>query len=145
MARIESLSSIERKLEKLDDQEARLAKRKAQLKAQAAAARNRAKARERKQRNHALWVMGGLVEYHFLDGDWASVDLTELDGKLAEAGESLGAACRSGASRTADEANAYVRNWESVRAAAKRAQAQAAKAAPQEIPSNSGNSAQEED
>lgn len=145
MARIESLSSIERKLEKLDDQEARLAKRKAQLKAQAAAARNRAKARERKQRNHALWVMGGLVEYHFLDGDWASVDLTELDGKLAEAGESLGAACRAGGARTPDEANAYVRNWESVRAAAKRAQAKAAKAASQEIPSNSGNPAQEED
>lgn len=145
MARTESLSSIAKKLDKVHSQKVELAKREARLKKQAAAARSRARAREREQRDHALRVMGGLVEYHILGGDWVSVDLDELDGKLAEAGESLGAACRSGASRTADEANAYVRNWESVRAAAKRAQAQAAKAASQESLSNSENSAQEED
>lgn len=145
MARTESLSSIAKKLDKLHSQKVELAKREARLKEQAAAARNRAKARERKQRNHALWVMGGLVEYHFLGGDWASVDLDELDGKLAEAGESLGAACRVDGERAADEANAYVRNWESVRAAAKRAQAKAAKAALQEPLSDSGNPAREED
>lgn len=117
MGRTESLSAIEKKLAKLENQEAELAKRKAQLNAQAADARNRAKARERKQRTHMLIVLGGLVESHILHGDWTKADVAEFEAYLMKYGK-MGPAqrCCRAEERTAAEANADVRAWEKEKA-----------------------------
>lgn len=116
MPRVESSASIEKKLEALERQKKALAEREAQLKAQAADARNRAKARERKQRNHALIVLGGLCESYVFHGDWTTADPKAFEAYLKKYGKMAPAQRCCTEARPAADANAAIRAYEKEKA-----------------------------
>lgn len=68
----------------LDD----LVKKRDQLNARIKAEQAKERAAERKARNHALMVLGGLVE-HASGGDWREIDYARLDALLHKSSESL--------------------------------------------------------
>lgn len=68
----------------LDD----LVKKRDQLNARIKAEQAKERAAERKARNHALMVFGGLVE-HATGGDWREIDYARLDALLHKSAESL--------------------------------------------------------
>lgn len=103
MTRAKNIESLERQLEQLKQKEK-------QLKAQKQALIARNKAKERKQRNHALIVLGGFVE-SACGGDWKSIDYKKLDKMLHKYSENyLKVATEEG--RTADEATEALRTYE---------------------------------
>lgn len=90
--------------EEIDEQIARLKARKQQILQQQ-------RQRERKQRNHALMVLGGMVE-SACGGDWKSINYYDLDEYLHQWSKAMKRACLDQAD-TADDANAHVREFES--------------------------------
>ena len=86
---------------KLDD----LIRRREQLDAQIRDARVRQEKADRKARNHAMMVLGGMVEAA-TGGDWRKIDFASLDRAIYESGEKLAAATRPQPLETADATKA---------------------------------------
>lgn len=87
-----------------------LEERKARLEAQIARLKRMRSAEERKARNHALAVIGGLVVRHAPGGDWKSVDWDALAGFVARHADDI-AACSAERLET-DAAKKRLREWE---------------------------------
>lgn len=66
--------------------------------------------RERKARNHALMVAGGLVIKHAPDGDWKNIDWDALAAWLNKYGYKI-TECKAESLET-DDAYKRLRNWE---------------------------------
>lgn len=86
---------------RLDD----LIRRREQLDAQIRDARVRQEKADRKARNHAMMVLGGMVEAA-VGGDWRKIDFTSLDRAIYESSEKLAAATRPQPLETADATKA---------------------------------------
>lgn len=86
---------------KLDD----LIRRREQLDAQIRDARVRQEKADRKARNHAMMVIGGMVEAA-AGGDWRKIDFASLDRAIYESSEKLAAVTRPQPLETADATKA---------------------------------------
>lgn len=86
---------------RLDD----LIRRREQLDAQIRDARVRQEKADRKARNHAMMVIGGMVEAA-VGGDWRKIDFTSLDRAIYESSEKLAAATKPQPLETADATKA---------------------------------------
>lgn len=86
---------------RLDD----LIRRREQLDAQIRDARVRQEKADRKARNHAMMVLGGMVEAA-VGGDWRKIDFAALDRAIYESGEKLATATRPQPLETADATKA---------------------------------------
>lgn len=87
-----------------------LIKKRDQLNARIKDMQAREQAKNRKARNHAMMVFGGLLE-NACGGDWTSIDYRMLDSIVYECAESLMAA-RTQDGRSVDDATADLRNFE---------------------------------
>lgn len=87
-----------------------LEERKARLEAQIARLKRMRSAEERKARNHALAVVGGLVVRHAPDGDWRSIDWDALAELIAAHANEI-ASCSAERLDT-DAAKRRLREWE---------------------------------
>lgn len=87
-----------------------LEERKARLEAQIARLRRMRSAEERKARNHALAVIGGLVVRHAPEGDWKSIDWDALARLIAAHADEI-ASCSAERLET-DAAKRRLREWE---------------------------------
>lgn len=86
---------------RLDD----LIRRREQLDAQIKDAKKREADADRRARNHAMMVLGGMVEAA-TGGDWRKIDFASLDRAIYESGEKLAAATRPQPLETADATKA---------------------------------------
>lgn len=83
----------------------------AKLKARKQRILQRQRQRERKQRNHALMVLGAMVE-SACGGDWKAIDYYDMDSYLNRYKNAMRQACLVEAA-SAEEANNHVRDFES--------------------------------
>lgn len=81
------------------------------LKAQKQALLKREKAAERKARNHALMVMGAMVE-QACGGNWQEIDLYDLDAYFTKWSHAMTDAAGGYETDTLEEAKAHVRAYE---------------------------------
>lgn len=87
-----------------------LEERKARLEAQIARLKRMRSAEERKARNHALAVVGGLVVRHAPEGDWRSIDWDALAKLIAVHADEI-SSCSAERLDT-DAAKKRLREWE---------------------------------
>lgn len=92
------------RLEKLELQ-------RAQIEARIKAEKQKASAAERKARNHALMVIGGLVVSHAAEGDWKRIDMNALAAWLDKYGYKVEKDCFAKPLPTKEAAN-RLRLWE---------------------------------
>lgn len=104
MGRVKTMAQLEAEQEKLAEAQKQLAEQLKKRRAMDAAA-------QRKQRNHALVVIGALVEQHFLGGDWTTLDPNRLARYLHQYSAAGTQACQ-GEKLDPDEANRRIRDWE---------------------------------
>lgn len=116
-------------MSKLEELEARRDRIEAQIKDIKA----REAAKERKARNHAMMVLGGLLEQH-MGGDWRAVDFEALDSALHRNEDSFKGRFATHGGRSTEDAAKALRDFERAkrdkgREAGERAAARAALAA----------------
>lgn len=83
-----------------------------QLKAKKAALLQKERASERKKRNHAMMVFGGLVEKYYGDGDWTAIDPAKLEEYMQQFAYAAVKRVKRKEQASADEANEKLRAWE---------------------------------
>lgn len=106
MGRIKTLAEADERLAVLDAERKEVKRVKRNI-------QNRAKAEERKKRNHALMVAGALVVKYAADGEWKALDYSRLEAYLRHWSSTMMKQCAAEHPlEDVAEADARVRAWE---------------------------------